>query len=106
LAAQNQGRYDDYAALYAPGFAGVKRVGKTVKAMNRAAWLKDRKAMFKAKLEVSARDVVIAPPAAAGRRPASRSRSRRPGARGATATSAPSGSSSTRPTAASSARSS
>jgi hypothetical protein len=64
LAAQNQGRYDDYAALYAPGFAGVKRVGKTVKAMNRAAWLKDRKAMFKAKLEVSARDVVIAPPAA------------------------------------------
>lgn len=64
LAAQNQGRFEDYAALYAPGFTGVKRVGKTVKAMDRAAWLKDRKAMFKARLDVAARDLVIAPAAA------------------------------------------
>ena len=61
LAAQNQGRFEDYAALYAPGFTGVKRVGKTVTSMDRAAWLKDRKAMFKARLDVAARDLVITP---------------------------------------------
>ena len=59
LAAQNHGQVDAYAALYAPNFAGIKRVGKTAKKMNRAAWLKDRKAMFKARLEVSARDIAI-----------------------------------------------
>ena len=62
LAAQNQGKYDDYAALYAPDFAGVKRVGKTAKKMTRAAWLKDRKAMFKARLDVTARDLVVTVP--------------------------------------------
>lgn len=66
LAAQNQGKYDDYAALYASDFAGIKRVGKTAKKMTRAAWLKDRKAMFKARLDVTARDLVVtAPPAGA-----------------------------------------
>jgi hypothetical protein len=64
LAAQNQGRYDDYAALYAPSFAGVKRVGKVAKKMNRAAWLRDRKAMFKAPLQVGATDVKVTLPAA------------------------------------------
>lgn len=64
LAAQNDGRYDDYAALYAPGFAGVKRVGKATKKMNRAAWLKDRKAMFKAAFKVGATDVKVTLPAA------------------------------------------
>ena len=41
-AAQNGRAYADYAALYAPSFAGVKRVGKVTRKMNRAAWLKDR----------------------------------------------------------------
>lgn len=63
LAAQNAGRFDDYAALYAPAFEGVKRVGKTPKKMNRAAWLKDRKAMFKAAMQVGAIDVTVTLPA-------------------------------------------
>lgn len=64
LAAQNGGALADYAALYAPGFQGVKRVGKTTKKMNRAAWLKDRKAMFKAPMKVGAADVKVTLPAA------------------------------------------
>lgn len=58
-AAQNTGDFDGYAALYAPAFAGVKRVGKTTKKMNRAAWLKDRKAMFKAPMSVGTADVKV-----------------------------------------------
>ena len=66
LAAQNGGRFDDYAALYAPSFQGVKRVGKTTKKLNRAAWLKDRKAMFRAPMTVAATQLVVTTPAAGG----------------------------------------
>jgi len=59
LAAQNQGRFDAYAALYDGGFQGVKRVGNTQKTMRRAAWLADRKAMFRQKMVVTARDVAV-----------------------------------------------
>ena len=66
LAAQNKGRFADYAALYAPSFTGVKRVGATTKQMTRAAWLKDRKAMFRARLDVTAKDVHVTLPANGG----------------------------------------
>jgi hypothetical protein len=64
LAAQNQGRFDDYAAIYADTFLGTKRVGATTRTMDRAAWLKDRKAMFRAPMTVAATDVKVT--AAAG----------------------------------------
>ena len=64
LAAQNQGDFAAYQALYAPTFTGVKRVGKVQKTYDRAGWLDDRRAMFRAAMEVTATDVVVtgAPP--------------------------------------------
>ena len=59
LAAQNGGGYLAYAALYDPGFEGVKRVGNTTRTMKRAAWLADRKGMFRQPMVVTAREVVV-----------------------------------------------
>ncbi len=59
LASQNQSHYDDYAALYADAFRGTKRVGATTKAMDRAAWLKDRKTMFRVPMTVAIADVQV-----------------------------------------------
>ena len=52
LAAQDSGDFSAYRALYAPAFAGVKRVGTKVKTLDRAAWMKDREKMFKAPMAV------------------------------------------------------
>ena len=59
LAAQNQGQFESYAALYASKFSGVKRSGPRVRRMDRKAWLQDRQAMFKKKMNVSASNVVL-----------------------------------------------
>jgi Domain of unknown function (DUF4440) len=53
VGAQNRGDFAAYQALYAPGFLGVKRVGATTKQMDRAAWLTDRKAMFRSPMKVT-----------------------------------------------------
>jgi hypothetical protein len=54
LAAQNQGDFAAYQALYAPGFTGVKRVGGVARPMGREAWLADRRGMFRAPMSVTA----------------------------------------------------
>ena len=54
LAAQNQGDFAAYSALYAPAFAGVRRSGTSVKEFDRDGWLADRKRMFGDKMIVSA----------------------------------------------------
>jgi hypothetical protein len=59
LEAQNRDDFAAYTALYAPSFTGVKRVGTQVKLLDRSGWLKDRKGMFAAKIEVTATDPVI-----------------------------------------------
>jgi len=65
LDAQNHGKLGAYAALYANGFHGTKRVGKHTRTMDRAAWLRDRKKMFRAPMKVTADDVTVtATPAA------------------------------------------
>src|SRR5262245_48215478 len=46
LAAQNGGKFDDYKALYARGFRGVRRSGAATKRLDLKGWLKDRKRMF------------------------------------------------------------
>jgi hypothetical protein len=46
LAAQNQGRFDDYQALYAKTFAGVRRSGARSTELDREGWLADRRGMF------------------------------------------------------------
>jgi hypothetical protein len=44
--AQNAGNFADYSALYAPEFAGTKRVGDKPTLMKLDEWLRDRKKMF------------------------------------------------------------
>ncbi len=51
--AQNRGDFAAYQALYAQSFNGIKRVGKVAKTLDRAGWLVDRKAMFKAEQRVT-----------------------------------------------------
>jgi hypothetical protein len=53
LVAQNEGNFAAYEALYAQSFTGTKRAGTQVKTFDRAAWLKDRKAMFKHRMAVT-----------------------------------------------------
>ena len=57
LKAQNDGDYEAYEALYAPGMHGVKRVGERESRMDRAQWMKDRARMFRKKMEVEAHTV-------------------------------------------------
>lgn len=59
LAAQNQGNFTAYEALYAPSFAGTKRVGKVQKTFDRQRWLEDRRSMFRAEMAVTATEVVV-----------------------------------------------
>lgn len=54
LVAQNEGNFAAYQALYAQSFTGTKRVGKLAKTFDRDGWIKDRKAMFKNKMKVTA----------------------------------------------------
>lgn len=64
VAAQNQGNFAAYEAMYAPGFTGTKRVGKVQKTFDREGWLQDRKSMFRAAMLVEATELVVtgAPP--------------------------------------------
>ena len=60
LAAQNRGRFADYAALYAPAFHGIRRParsGERTVELDRKKWLEDRKRMFARPQFVAARDV-------------------------------------------------
>ncbi len=59
LVAQNEGNFAAYQALYAQSFTGTKRVGKQAKTFDRAGWLKDRKAMFKNKMKVTATPLAV-----------------------------------------------
>lgn len=61
LVTQNEGRFDDYAALYAVGFQGIKRSGARVRRFDRSGWLIDRRAMFGVAMHVHTRDVVVTP---------------------------------------------
>jgi len=64
VAAQNDGQFDAYAALYAPRFEGVRRSGPRVVHLDRARWMKEREAMFMKKMEVKVSDVSVVPSAA------------------------------------------
>src|SRR5512138_2684230 len=57
LQTQNQGRFKDYAALYAKKFQGIKRSGLRVKKMGHDVWLRDREKMFRKPMKVAALDV-------------------------------------------------
>ncbi|MCA9679609.1 MAG: nuclear transport factor 2 family protein, partial [Myxococcales bacterium] len=57
--AQNLGRFDAYAALYADGFAGVRRTGKREVALDRKAWLDERRRMFARRMRVGVSDVEV-----------------------------------------------
>jgi hypothetical protein len=59
LTAQNQGKFEAYAALYASKFSGIKRSGPRARRMAREAWLVDRKSMFKKKMKVEMSNLVI-----------------------------------------------
>ena len=59
LAAQNSGNFDNYSELYGVAFKGIKRSGTVSAEYNRDNWLKDRKGMFKAKMQVEARSAEI-----------------------------------------------
>lgn len=45
-AAQNDGDFDAYSALYGEPFEGIKRAGEAEQRFDRAGWLEDRKRMF------------------------------------------------------------
>lgn len=57
LAAQNEGDFDAYAALYATPMRGVRRSGERVRRFDREGWLEDRRRMFGASMRVAATDV-------------------------------------------------
>lgn len=59
LSVQNTGSYSNYAAMYADTFAGIRRTGSSTHNLNRDAWLKDRKKMFKKKMVVEANNPEI-----------------------------------------------
>lgn len=59
LAAQNQGNFGAYEALYARKFSGVKRSGDRIVRMNRAEWLADRKRMFARPMLVEAAELRV-----------------------------------------------
>jgi ketosteroid isomerase-like protein len=60
LAAQNDGDFERYAALYAARFTGVRRTGDKTRAFDRAGWLADRKRMFAKPMQVKAGELQIA----------------------------------------------
>lgn len=59
LAAQNDGRFNDYQVLYASRMTGIRRSGNRAKTMDRAGWMADRGKMFNRKMLVEASDVEI-----------------------------------------------
>jgi hypothetical protein len=60
LAAQNEGKFDDYQALYAEKFQGVRRSGPRVRYLNRETWMGDRQRMFRKPMKVAVADLKIA----------------------------------------------
>ncbi|AKT39502.1 nuclear transport factor 2 family protein [Chondromyces crocatus] len=60
-AAQNEGKPEAYAALYAPKFEGVRRSGSRVWHLDRARWLKLREEAIQKKAEVKVSDVSVIP---------------------------------------------
>ena len=56
LAAQNQGRFEAYQALYAAKFYGWRRAGAREVRFDRDGWLTDRKRMFQKPMMVEARE--------------------------------------------------
>ena len=56
LAAQNQRRFEQYEALYASRFEGLKRVGARSFRFDRKGWLRDRAGMFKHRIRVDAKN--------------------------------------------------
>ena len=54
LAAQNQGDFRAYQALYAERFRGVRRTGERTVRMSRPTWMKERARMFETKTAVTA----------------------------------------------------
>lgn len=61
LDAQNDGDFDAYSALYAERLVGLKRVGDKTTEYDRAAWLEDRKRMFRKPMAVAASDLRVVP---------------------------------------------
>lgn len=59
LKAQNDGLFEDYAALYAERFFGTKRSGARTRSFQRDAWLRDRKRMFSKTMKVTAESVQL-----------------------------------------------
>src|SRR5690606_40600880 len=59
LAAQNQGDFAAYQAMYAARFSGVRRSGAVTAAFDRAGWMKDRAGMFKRAMRVEVTGVTI-----------------------------------------------
>ncbi len=59
LAAQNGGDFKAYERLFASDFKGVLRVGTKAKAMDRAAWMKSRRRMFKSKMKVATKGIAF-----------------------------------------------
>ena len=54
LAAQNEGDYARYAALYAARFTGVRRTGDKTRSFDQGGWLADRRRMFAKPMQVKA----------------------------------------------------
>jgi ketosteroid isomerase-like protein len=62
LAAQNEGDFERYTALYASDFKGVRRTATgDPKAFDLAGWKADRAKMFEKKMEVAADGVTVSP---------------------------------------------
>jgi hypothetical protein len=60
LAAQNEGAFERYSALYAARFTGVRRTGSKTRSFERKGWLADRKRMFAKPMQVKAGELEIA----------------------------------------------
>ena len=61
LRAQNEGDFAAYERLYAPRFTGIRRSGPRERRFDRAGWIADRQAMFRASMQVATRDVTVDP---------------------------------------------
>jgi len=59
LQTQNEGKFDDYSALYAKKFTGIKRSAERERKFNREDWLSDRAGMFKKPFTVGTAKVQI-----------------------------------------------
>jgi len=59
LAAQNNGDFAAYEALYAARFTGIKRAGDRTSRLDRKKWLVDRQRMFTRAMKVEATDLLV-----------------------------------------------